>query len=408
MTVSYLSQRVLQAEFSPNAAASQRAKALQAQGLDVLDLTIGEPDFETPDHIKLAASEAMARGETRYTATQGTLALRTAVSEKLLRENRLIYPPGQITIANGAKQLIYNALAATLDPEGEVIIPAPFYPSFPEMVRINGGKPVLLATRPEDRFKLTRAALEAAITPQTRWLIINSPGNPAGGVYERDDWLMLAGVLRQHPQVLLMLDEVYEHILFIEPPPHFLHLAPDLADRVLLVNGVSKTYAMTGWRIGYGAGPRALIDAMGVIQSQSTSGACSISQAASIAALNGEQSFVAERTAAYRQRRDLLLQGLSAIPDLQLVEPAGGLFVFIGIHALLGRRTADGRLIASDSDFAAYLLDSVQLAGVAGSAFGMQGYLRLSVAVSTEQILAAPGRIAAALSALSQGREAYA
>jgi aspartate aminotransferase len=402
MTFPFLSRRVLAAEFSPNAAASQRAKALKAEGVDVLDLTIGEPDFDTPQHIRQAAEVAMARGDTRYTATLGTAALRAAVSAKFQRENSLTYPPSQIAVANGAKQVIYNALAATLDAGSEVIIPAPFYPSFPEMVRINGGKPVLVPTGPENSFKLNRVELEAAITPHTRWLIINSPGNPAGGVYQDEDWLMLADVLRRHPQLLLMLDEVYEHILFVDAPAHFLHLAPDLSERVLLVNGVSKTYAMTGWRIGYAAGPQALIDAMGVVQSQSTSGASSISQAAAVAALNGEQSFVAACTAAYRQRRDILLSGLSAISEFRLVSPAGGLFVFIGIHALLGRRTPAGDPIIDDSDFTAYLLDQAHVAGVAGSAFGLPGYLRLSVAVSTDQVLAAPQRIASAVAALRQ------
>lgn len=401
MTIAYLSQRVAQAAFSPNAAASQRAKQLKAQGVDILDLTIGEPDFETPDHIKAAAYDAMSRGETRYTPALGTAALRQAIAAKLARENGLAYPAAQIAVANGAKQAIFNAFAATLDPGHEVIIPAPYYPSFPEMVSLNGGRPVIVATRADDGFKLTRESLAAAITEQTRWLVINTPGNPSGAVYGRDELLTLAGVLRDHPQVLLLLDEVYEHIQFAEPPPHFLQLAPDLADRVLVVNGVSKTYAMTGWRVGYGAGPAPLINAMGVIQSQSTAGASSISQAAAVAALNGEQSFVAARAATYRRRRDILVDGLSAITGIELAAPQGGFFVFAGCHAWLGKASPGGRRIASDHDVVEHLLESAGVAGVAGSAFGLPGHFRLSIAVSSEQVAAAPARIAAALAQLN-------
>lgn len=397
-----LSRRVKTVGFSPNVAASQRAKQLKAQGVDVLDLTIGEPDFETPEHIKAAAIDALARGDTRYPPSLGTAALRTAVSAKLARENQLDYPPAQIAIGNGAKQIIYNAFAATLDPGHEVLIPAPFYPSFPEIARINGGIPVIVTTRAEEGFKLTRAALESAITAQTRWLVINSPSNPSGAIYGREDLTMLAEVLRAHPQVLLLLDEVYEHILFTEAPPHFLHVAPDLADRVLVVNGVSKTYAMTGWRVGYGAGPAALIQAMGVVQVQSTSGVCSISQAAAVAALNGDQSGVMERAAEYQARRDLLVEGLSRIPGIELSIPAGGMFVFFGCQSLLGKTAPDGKKIVTDKDFAEYLLESVGVAGIAGSSYGLPGFFRLSIAVSTDQVKAAPLRIAAAVSRLTQ------
>ncbi|MBS1154561.1 MAG: aspartate aminotransferase [Proteobacteria bacterium] len=402
MSAFTLSRRVSQAGFSPNAAASQRAKQLKAQGRDILDLTIGEPDFETPDHIKAAAVQALANGDTRYTPTLGTAALRAAISAKLARENQLNFPPAQIAVGNGAKQVIFNAFAATLDPGHEVIIPAPFYPSFPEMVSLNDGKPVIVPTRAEDGFKLTRASLEAAITPRTRWLVINSPSNPSGAVYGRDDLLMLAEVLRAHPQVLLLLDEVYEHILFTDtPPPHFLHVAQDLVERVLVVNGVSKTYAMTGWRVGYGAGPAALIQAMGVIQVQSTSGASSISQAAAVTALGGDQSFVKERTAAYRARRNILVKGLTAIEGIELQPPEGGLFVFSSCKGLLGKSTPDGKKIATDEDFVEYLLESAGVAGIAGSGYGLPGHFRLSIAASTESVSVASARIADAVARLS-------
>ena len=408
MTTFRLSRRVQQAEFSPNAAASQRAKALKEQGIDILDLTIGEPDFETPEHIKVGAVEAMARGDTRYTPALGIAPLRAAVSAKLRRENRLEYPPARIAIANGAKQTIFNAFAATLDAGDEVIVPAPYYPSFPEMVRLNDGRPVIVPTQAASGFKLTPEALEAAITPRTRWLVINSPGNPSGAVYQGQDLAALADVLRKHPQVLVLLDEVYEHILFSEKPPHFLHVAPDLRERVLVVNGVSKTYAMTGWRVGFGAGPVALIEAMGVIQSQSTAGTSSISQAAAVTALNGDQSFVKERAEIYRTRRDLLVNGLSGIDGIELVAPDGGFFVFASCADHLGKTTPQGKRIASDSDFIEHLLETAGVAGVAGSSFGSPGHFRLSIAASTDQIAAAPGRIAAAVASLKREELAHA
>ncbi|WP_028536416.1 aminotransferase class I/II-fold pyridoxal phosphate-dependent enzyme [Paludibacterium yongneupense] len=400
MTAFYLSQRVLQSELSPNAAASQRAKALKGAGADILDLTIGEPDFETPAAVKAAAAAAMARGETRYTPALGTAQLRAAISAKFERENGFSVPPERIAVANGAKQVINNAFAATLEGDSEVIVPSPYYPSFPEMVRLNGGRAVIVPTRAEDGFRLGREALEAAIGEHARWLVINTPSNPSGADYRQEDLLMLAGVLRRHPHLLLLLDEVYEHIRFVEPAPHFLTLAPDLADRVLVVNAVSKTYAMTGWRIGFGAGPLPLIRAMGVIQSQTTSGASSIGQAAALAALNGDQSLVAERAAIYRERRDILVAGLSAIDGIHLQAPDGGLFVFASCRHWLGAIADDGTVIATDSDFVDYLLTRVGVAAVPGSAFGAPGHFRLSIAVETAAVAQAPSRIAAAVAAL--------
>jgi aspartate aminotransferase len=386
MTAPYLSSRVLSSEISPNAAASQRAKALKASGVDVLDLTIGEPDFETPDAVKEAAYAAMNRGETRYTPSLGTNALREAIVRKLARENQLSVSSKRIAVANGGKQVIYNAFAATLNPGSEVIIPAPYYPSFPEMVKLNAGTPVFVPTRAEDGYKMSMSALEAAITPDTRWIVINTPSNPSGAVYHEQDLLELAAVLRRHPQVLLLLDEVYEHIMFIDPPRHFLILAPDLVERVLSVNAVSKTYAMTGWRIGYGHGPEPLIKAMAIIQSQSTSGASSIGQAAALAALDGDQSLVAERNAAYRRRRDLLVAGLSQTEGLTLSIPDGGLFVFANCDAWIGRHTGGAVLLGNDAAIVDALLEQVHVACVPGSAYGAPGHLRFSIAVH-EQVI---------------------
>jgi aspartate aminotransferase len=386
MTAAYLSNRVRNSEVSPNAAASQRAKALKASGVDVLDLTIGEPDFETPDAVKDAAYAAMKRGETRYTPSLGTNALRDAIVGKLARENQLEVSRKCIAVANGGKQVIYNAFAATLDPGCEVIIPVPYYPSFPEMARLNGGVPVFVPTRAEHGYKMTVADLEAAITPQTRWIVINTPSNPSGAVYHAQDFVELAAVLRRHPQVLLLLDEVYEHIIFTARPAHFLTIAADLADRVLCVNAVSKTYAMTGWRIGYGAGPEPLIKAMAVIQSQSTSGASSIGQAAALAALQGDQGLVAEHNAAYRRRRDLMLAGLAQVAGLQLSRPDGGLFVFADCQAWIGSRSAAGTALHSDAAIVDALLQEAHVACVPGSAFGAPGHLRFSIAVADQVI----------------------
>jgi aspartate aminotransferase len=383
-----LSQRVSRIGFSPNAAASQRAKRLKAGGADILDLTIGEPDFETPEHVKAAAVAAIAAGKTRYTPALGTRELREAAREKFLRENGIEFSVEQIAIASGAKQVIYNAFASTLDEGDEVIIPAPYYPSFPEIVRVNGGVPVIVPTRAERGFLLEAEALLGAVTARTRWLIVNSPSNPCGAVYGEAEWRTIAQFLHAHPQVLLLLDEVYEHILFIPPVRHFLAAAPELRERVLVVSG------------GYGAGPRTLVDAMGVIQSQSTSGSCSVSQAAAIAALRGEQGSVIERTATYRSRRDALLRELSGIVGVRPHAPDGGFFVFADCRPLLGKLRPDGRALARDLDIVEYFLEEAGVAVIAGSAYGTPGYVRLSIAADSAQVQAAGGRIARAVALL--------
>jgi aspartate aminotransferase len=397
-----LSQRARRVRLSPNAAASGRAAALAAQGRDVLTLTAGEPDFDTPEPIKQAAVAALARGETKYTATAGTDSLRRAISDKYRRENDLDYAPSCIVVANGAKQVIFEALSATVDAGDEVIVPAPYWPSFPDIVRVNDAEPVIVASDESSGFKLTASALEQAITPRTRWLILNSPGNPTGAVYAADELAALAEVLRRHPRVLVLWDEIYEHIWFGDTAPaHLLHVAPDLRERTLLVNGASKTYAMTGWRIGWGAGPEALIRAMVVIQSQVSSGPNSIGQAATDAALRSpDQGFVAEARAAYARRAARVSRALNTVPGLSVLPPAGAFFAYVNCARLIGRVRPDGRPITSDSDVVDWLLDAEGVAAVDGPSYGLSPYFRLSIAASDAVLDAAVARISRAVAAL--------
>jgi aspartate aminotransferase len=399
MTIT-LSRRVQRVSLSANAAARQLTQRLQAEGVDILDLTVGEPDFDTPEHIKQAAYQAIARGETNYTPTPGTPALRQAVQRKLLRENQLAYDINQIVIANGAKQIIFNAFAATLNDGDEVLVPVPYWPTFPDSVKFNGGEPVLLDCPLEQGFKLQPQQLAAAIGPKTRWLVLNSPGNPSGAVYDAAELAALAAVLRQHPQVLVLLDELYEHVLF-DGRQHqsLLNVAPDLKDRILLVGGVSKTYAMTGWRIGFGAGPKVLTDAMAVVQSQNSSGAGSVSQAAAVAAFNGGLDFLVPQLAAYQQRRDSLVDALSTVDGLSVSSPAGAFFVLCRCADVLGRIRPDGRPLASEEDVLSYLLES-GVSGVAGSAYGLSPYFRLSIATDLASVREAGRRIQTAFGQL--------
>ena len=395
-----LSRRVQRVSLSANAAARQLTQRLQAEGVDILDLTVGEPDFDTPEHIKQAAYQAIARGETNYTPTPGTPALRQAVQRKLLRENQLADDINQIVIANGAKQIIFNAFAATLNDGDEVLVPVPYWPTFPDSVKFNGGEPVLLDCPLEQGFKLQPQQLAAAIGPKTRWLVLNSPGNPSGAVYDAAELAALAAVLRQHPQVLVLLDELYEHVLF-DGRQHqsLLNVAPDLKDRILLVGGVSKTYAMTGWRIGFGAGPKVLTDAMAVVQSQNSSGAGSVSQAAAVAAFNGGLDFLVPQLAAYQQRRDSLVDALSTVDGLSVSSPAGAFFVLCRCADVLGRIRPDGRPLASEEDVLSYLLES-GVSGVAGSAYGLSPYFRLSIATDLASVREAGRRIQTAFGQL--------
>lgn len=395
-----LSKRVQSVSLSANAAARQLTRQLKEQGVDILDLTTGEPDFDTPEHIRQAAVAAMEAGETRYTPTNGTTPLRKAVLAKLKNENQLDYVLAQICIANGAKQIIFNAFAATLNEGDEVIVPVPYWPTFPDSVRFNGGEAVLLACPLEQEYKLQPQQLAQAITAKTRWLVLNNPGNPSGMVYSADELTALATVLRDHPDVLIMLDELYEHILF-DGREHIslLHVAPDLADRILLVGGVSKTYAMTGWRIGFGAGPKALIDAMVVVQSQNSSGASAISQAAAVAAYNGGLDFLPPQRAAYQDRRDAIMALLKPVQEIDVLNPDGAFFIFCRCAGLLGKTRPDGQKIESEQDVMNYLLES-GVSGVAGSAYGLSPYFRLSIATDIETVREAGRRIAQACAVL--------
>jgi aspartate aminotransferase len=379
---------------SPTVAMAARARALRAQGRDVIALAAGEPDFDTPANVRAAAKAAIDRGETRYTNPEGIAELRAAVADKFARENGLAYAPEQVIVTSGGKQALYNALTATLDPGDEVIVPAPYWTSYPDMARLAGGVPVVLPAGAEAGFRVTPEALDAAITPRTKWLILNSPSNPTGAGYDAEALRGLTEVLTAHPQVWVMADDIYEHIAY--PPFVFAtpaQVEPRLAERTLTVNGVSKAYAMTGWRIGYAAGPKALIRAMTTIQSQSTSNPASVSQWAALAALTGPQDYVAEARAAFLRRRDLVVEMLNAAPGLRCATPQGAFYVFPSIAGLIGRVTADGRTIATDIDFSEALLGAEGVAVVAGAAFGLSPHVRVSYAAADDQLAEACRRI---------------
>lgn len=399
--MSFESQRVKKISSSPSMIISMRAKELASQGHDIVDMSLGEPDFDTPAHIIEAAYKAMRDGHTRYTAPQGTLALRKAIVSKFQRENGLTYTLDEITVGNGAKQVIFNTFMATLEAGDEVIIPAPYWVSYSDIVTLNGGSPQVIPCGIDVGFKLTAEALQAAMTEKTRWVILNSPSNPSGAIYSEAELQALGKVLDDFPNVLVMSDEIYEHVLLSDQPfVSFGNACPQLRERTLLINGVAKAYAMTGWRIGYAAGPKALIAAISKIQSQSTSGASAISQEASRAALEGSQEFVSHSAAEYAQRGRLLVEGLSQCTGLRLSAPSGAFYAFPECSQLLGRTSPQGRLISDDVELSAYLLDHAGVAVVPGLAFGLPGYFRLSFATSREHIKKAVIRISEALAAL--------
>jgi aspartate aminotransferase len=377
--------------------AGQRARELRALGRDILSLTAGEPDFETPEHIKEAAIRAMAAGQTRYTDVGGTPGLKEAIAAKLRNENGLDYAPGEIIVGTGAKQVIFNALMCTVAAGDEVIVPAPYWVSYPDIALLAGGVPVFVDCPAANRFKLQPADLERAITGKTRWLMLNSPNNPSGATYTRAELQALAEVLRRQPQVWILTDDIYEHLIYGDVEfATMAQAAPDLKDRTLTVNGVSKAYAMTGWRIGYGAGPSELIKAMVKLQSQSTSGPNSIAQAAAIAALAGPQDIVAANRREYQRRRDTVVAALNAIDGIHCQVPDGAFYVFASCSALFGLRTPKGVKISSSDDWIMHLLDAQDLAALQGSAYGVPTHFRLSFAASTEQLLEGCRRIAQA------------
>lgn len=399
--MSYESSRAKLIKPSPAITISTAAKVMKAEGLPVIDLSIGEPDFSTPENVIEAAYAAMKRGETRYTAPDGTPALKDAVIEKFRRENGLSFERANITCGNGAKQILFNALMATLEPGDEVICPTPYWISYTDMTLLLGGTPKIVECAQADGFKLTPAALEAAINEKTRWLFLNSPSNPSGVTYTREELAALGAVLARHPRVLIMSDEIYEQIYYADVPfCSFLTACPELADRTVIVNGVAKAYAMTGWRIGYAAAPPDLVRVMSKIQSQSTSNPCSISQAAAIEALTGPQDFVTTARATYRERRDLIVAGLRAINGVEVVEPSGAFYAYPSVAAFIGRRTPDGAVMEDDTALTRYILETAMVACVQGAAFGLSPHIRLSYAASTDELKTALERLSDALGAL--------
>ncbi|KAF0172303.1 MAG: class I and II aminotransferase [Rhodobacteraceae bacterium] len=405
--MSYVAKRLAVVKPSASMAVSMAAKALRAQGVDVIDLGLGEPDFPTPAHVVEAAFKAAMAGETLYTAAAGTPALRAAVAEKFRRENGLDYSADEIVVANGAKQIIFNALMATLDDGDEAILPAPYFVSYPEMVKLLGGVPVTPACPAETGFRLTPSLLEAAITPRTKWLFLNMPGNPSGAVYSRAELQALGAVLARHPQVMILSDEIYEHILFDGRQfVSFGAACPALKDRTLIVNGVAKAYAMTGWRVGYAAGPAPLLKAMNTVQSQSVTSVAAPMQAAALAALTGPQDCIAEFRTAFERRRDLVVAGVADIPGLSLAPPEGAFYAYIGCAALIGKRTPKGEVLADDTAVAQYLLTEGRVAAVPGAAYGLSPFFRISTATSDTVLAEAISRIAAAVAALQAGETA--
>jgi len=367
-----------------------RVAQRRAEGARIISLCAGEPDFDTPTHIREAAKQAIDTGHTRYTQVAGLRALREAVAAKFRDENGLDVGWQDTLVCSGGKQVIHNALAASLNPGDEVIVPAPYWVSYPEMVQVCGARSVIVSCGAESGFKLTPKALAAAITPCTRWLILNSPSNPTGAVYSREELLALAEVLLAHPQVLVLADDIYEHLIF--DGQAFLTLAqvePRLAPRILTMNGVSKAYAMTGWRIGFATGPRWLLEAMEKLQGQQTSGACSIAQHAALAALRGPKDFLHESRAVFQRRRDLMVNILDAIPGLQCRKPGGAFYAFADCAGLIGATSAGGRLLATDEDVALALLEEANVAVVHGSAFGLGPYLRIAYALEDGELVEA-------------------
>lgn len=401
--MSYVAARLAAVKPSASMAASQAAKALGASGVDVIDLGLGEPDFPTPAHIVEAAHAAAQAGQTLYTAAHGTTALREAVAAKFRRENGLECGAADVALGNGAKQIIFNALLATLDPGNEVIVPAPYFVSYPEMVKLLGGTPVVVECAAASGFKLTPGLLEAAINAKTRWLFLNSPNNPSGAVYSAEELKSLGAVLARHPHVLILSDEIYEHILFDGRGfASFGQACPELKDRTLIVNGVSKSYAMTGWRVGYAIGPAPLVAAMSVVQSQSVTSVCAVAQAAALAALAGPQDCVAAFRDAFQRRRDLVVGHVRTIDGLALAPPAGAFYAYIGCADLIGRRTPAGATLRNDVDVAGYLLHEGHVASVPGSAYGLSPYFRISTAASDAVLTEAMDRINRAVAALRE------
>lgn len=400
--MSVIAERLSRIKPSPTVAGAQKARELKAAGRDVISLGVGEPDFDTPDNIKEAGIAAIKRGDTKYTAVDGTAELKEAVAAKFKRENGLDYGVDQITVSSGGKQVIFNALMATLNPGDEVIIPAPYWVSYPDMTILAEGTPVIVSCGQNNLFKLQPEDLEAAITPKTKWIILNSPSNPTGAAYSRSEMKALTDVLKRHSHVWVLTDDIYEHLVydgfeFVTPA----QVEPALYERTLTMNGVSKAYCMTGWRIGFAGGPKELIKAMSKVQSQSTTNPSSISQAAAVEALNGPQGFIAEHNKAFKERRDMVVDRLNTCPGLQCHRPEGAFYVYPSCAGAIGKKTPDGKTIVNDQDFTTYLLESEGVSAVHGEAFGFSPYFRVSYATSMELLEDACARIKRACEALS-------
>lgn len=404
--MSIIADRLSRIKPSATLAVTAKAKELKAAGKDIIGLGAGEPDFDTPDFVKDAAKTAMDNGQTKYTNVDGTPELKDAIIAKFKRDNNLEYAREEITVGTGGKQVLYNALMATVNPGDEVIIPAPYWVSYPDMVLLAEGEPVIVDCPQEAGFKMTAEQLEAAITPKTKWVILNSPSNPTGAGYTKEDMKALTDVLIKHDHVWVMTDDMYEHLVygdfeFCTPA----QVEPKLKDRTLTVNGVSKAYSMTGWRIGYAGGPKELIKAMSKIQGQSTSNPSSISQAAAVEALNGDQSFMKEWIAAFQGRRDLVVDMLNACEGIDCPMPEGAFYVYPSCAGMIGKKTPEGKTLETDEDVVSYLLESQGVACVHGEAFGLSPHFRISYATSEEALKAACERIQKACAALVVGNK---
>ncbi|MBS0278061.1 MAG: pyridoxal phosphate-dependent aminotransferase [Proteobacteria bacterium] len=390
----FLAESLGRIQPSPTIAVTQKARDLKAAGRDVIGLGAGEPDFDTPDNIKEAAIAAIRRGETKYTAVEGIPELRKAIAAKFKRENHLDYKPEQTFVSPGGKMIVYNAILATLNPGDEVICVAPYWVSYPDIVLLGGGKPVVVEAKIEDGFRLTPEALEKAITPKTKWIIFNQPSNPTGACYTKEQLKALTDVLMKHPQVWVLADDMYEHLVYGGFKFHTIaEVEPRLYDRTLTMNGVSKAYAMTGWRIGYAAGPEPLIKAMSKLQSQSVSSASSVSQWAAVEALNGTQDFIPKFQKAFEERRDLVVSMLNQAHGIECPKPEGAFYVYPSVRKLIGKSAPTGKKIETDEDFASELLDAEGVAVVHGAAFGLSPFFRISYATSNSVLEDACKRI---------------
>ncbi len=399
--MSLIADRLQRIKPSPTIFIANMAMKMKAEGADVIGLAQGEPDFDTPQNIKDAAKQAIDRGDTKYTQVDGTPALKQAICAKFKRENGLDYTPQQISVGAGGKQVLYNALMATVNPGDEVVVPAPYWVSYPDIVLLCEGTPVPVTCPENNGFKLRPEDLEAAITRKTKWLILNSPSNPTGAAYTADELKAVAAVLLRHPDVWILADDMYEHLVYDDFTfTSIAQVEPKLYDRTLTLNGVSKAYCMTGWRIGYGGGAPELIKAMAALQSQSTTNPSSISQAAAVAALSGPQDFIPRNNAVFKERRDLVVAGLNRCKGLHCPTPQGAFYVYPSCAGTLGRRTPAGKVIETDTDFCTYLLEAEGIAVVPGTAFGLAPHFRISYATATESLREACNRIARACAAL--------